>query len=245
MSSSNDTGHRRALEFLKATGIDKAVAAVVAVGSLLLFGFIKIADEVVEGETRTFDEAILMALRTPGDITQPIGPPWLHEMVRDFTALGSTGVLAVITFGVASWLLFSKRAKTAGLVVASVVGGVAFSNLLKWSFARPRPDLVPHSVAVFTNSFPSGHAMMSAVVYLTLGILIARTQQTLALKIYVLALAVFLTALVGMSRVYLGVHWPSDVLAGWAVGACWALFCSFILSGLQETGKVEPESKAG
>lgn len=245
MSGSNNTLRQRALVSLTATGIDKALVVLVAVGSLLLFAFIKIADEVVEGETRTFDEAaILLALRTPGDISQPIGPLWLHEVVRDFTALGSTGVLAIFTLGVVSWLLFSRRPRTAGLVLASVVGGVAVTSLLKWSFCRPRPDLVPHSVAVFTNSFPSGHAMMSAVVYLTLGILVARTQRTIALKVYVLALAMFLTMLVGLSRIYLGVHWPSDVLAGWTVGASWALICSFVLSRLQEAGKIEPESQA-
>lgn len=244
MSDSINTLRQHALASLKQIGIDRAVASVVAVGSLLMFAFIKIADEVVEGETRRFDEAILLALRTPGDISQPIGPLWLHEMVRDFTALGSSGVLAIITLGVVSWLLFSGRTLTAGLVLASVVGGVAASSLLKWSFDRPRPDLVPHSIAVFTNSFPSGHAMMSAIVYLTLGILIARTQKTRALKIYVLVLALFLTVLVGISRIYLGVHWPSDVLAGWALGACWALICSFVLQRLQEAGKIEPETKS-
>ncbi len=177
----------------------------------------------MEGETRTFDEVILLALRTPGDISQPIGPPWLQEMVRDFTALGSTGVLTIITLGVVGWLMFSGKRKTAGLVLVAVLCGVVLSSLLKSGFARPRPDLVPHSVAVFTSSFPSGHAMMSAVVYLTLGSLVARTKHSVTLKVYVLSLALFLTLLVGLSRIYLGVHWPSDVLAGWAAGACWAL----------------------
>lgn len=214
----------------------------IAVGAVLLFAFVKLADEVLEGETRTFDETVLLALRMPGDISQPVGPLWLQEMVRDFTALGSIGVLTIVTLGVAAWLLFSGKRRTAGLVLVAVAGGVVFSSLLKLGFARPRPDLVPHSVAVFTNSFPSGHAMMSAVVYLTLGFLVARTQHAVALKVYLLSLALFLTLLVGLSRVYLGVHWPSDVLAGWAVGACWALMCWFVMSRLQGKGKVEPES---
>ncbi len=138
--------------------------------------------------------------------------------------------------------MFSGKRKTAWLVLLAVLCGVVFSSMLKLGFARPRPDLVPHSVAVFTNSFPSGHAMMSAVVYLTLGFLVARTQHSAALKAYLLTLALFLTLLVGLSRIYLGVHWPSDVLAGWAVGACWALLCSFVMSRLQETGHIEPEN---
>ena len=114
--------------------------------------------------------------------------------------------------------------------------------MLKTGFSRPRPELVPHSVVVFTNSFPSGHAMMSAVVYLTLGNLLARTQKQFSIKIFLMALAAFLTVLVGVSRVYLGVHWPSDVLAGWTLGACWALLCWFLMLYLQQRGKVEPES---
>jgi undecaprenyl-diphosphatase len=242
LSGSHNTWRQRTSAFLEKTGIDRAFAVVVGFGSLLLFAFIKIADEVVEGETRTFDEGIVLALRTPGDISQPIGPPWLQEMVRDFTALGSTGVLTIITLGVVGWLVFSGKRRTAGLVLVAVLCGVVFSSLLKSGFARPRPDLVPHPVAVFTSSFPSGHAMMSAVVYLTLGFLVARTQNSIAIKVYLLSLALFLTLLVGLSRIYLGVHWPSDVLAGWAAGACWALMCSFVMARLQEVGKVEPET---
>lgn len=229
-------------EFSRARGIDGPLAVLIAVSALLLFAFVQLADEVMEGETRAFDEAILLALSTPGDVSQPIGPLWLQEMVRDFTALGSTGVLTIITLGVVGWLMFSGKRRTAGLVLVAILCGVVFSSLLKVGFARPRPDLVPHSVAVFTNSFPSGHAMMSAVIYLTLGYLVARTQRAAALKVYLLFLALFLTLLVGLSRIYLGVHWPSDVLAGWAVGACWALLCLLVRSRLHGAGKIEPET---
>lgn len=229
-------------KFSRSGGIDGPLAVLIAVGAVLLFAFIKLADKVMEGETWVFDETILLALRKPGDLSQPIGPLWLEEMVRDFTALGSTGVLSIITLGVVGWLMFSGKRKTAGLVFVAILCGVVFSSLLKVGFARPRPDLVPHSVAVFTNSFPSGHAMMSAVVYLTLGFLVARTQHAAALKVYLLSLALFLTLLVGLSRIYLGVHWPSDVLAGWAVGACWAFMCSLVMSRLQGAGKIEPET---
>lgn len=242
MNGRREPLRRRVATLFRARGIDRPLAVLIAICAVLLFFFVRLADEVLEGETRTFDETVLLALRMPGDISQPVGPPWLQEMVRDFTALGGIGVLTIVTFGVAAWLLFSGKQRTAGLVLVAVVGGVLFSSLLKLGFARPRPDFVPHSVAVFTNSFPNGHAMMSAVVYLTLGFLVARTQHAVALKVYLLSLALFLTLLVGLSRVYLGVHWPSDVLAGWAVGACWALMCWFVMSRLQEKGKVEPES---
>jgi undecaprenyl-diphosphatase len=223
-------------------GPDRWLAVAFALAAGLLFGFVRLASEVIEGETRGFDETVMLALRTPGDISQPIGPAWVHEMVRDFTALGSTGVLAIVTAGVVGFLFFSRKSHTALFVLLAVIGGVALGNLLKIGFSRPRPELVPHSVEVFTNSFPSGHAMMSAVVYLTMGNLLARTQKRMSIKIFLLASATFLTVLVGVSRVYLGVHWPSDVLAGWSLGACWALLCWFVMVYLQQRGKVEPEN---
>ena len=105
----------------------------------------------------------------------------------------------------------------------ATISGAVLSSLLKLGFDRPRPDLVPHLTHVYSASFPSGHAMVSAVVYLTLGTLLTRIVSGIWLKIFVMAVAVLLTGLIGLSRLYLGVHWPSDVLAGWAAGAAWAL----------------------
>jgi undecaprenyl-diphosphatase len=113
------------------------------------------------------------------------------------------------------------------------------STVLKMGFERPRPDLVPHATRVYTASFPSGHAMLSAVTYLTLGALLARVQPNRRLKAYLIGLALCITLLVGASRVYLGVHWPSDVLAGWCGGAAWAALCWFIALQLQRQGQVE------
>jgi undecaprenyl-diphosphatase len=123
-------GHllQRVAGFFRANGIDGPLGIMIAVGTVLLFAFVKLADEVLEGETRAFDEAILLALRTPGDLAQPIGPPWLQEMVRDFTALGSTGVLTIITLGVVGWLMFSGKRRTAGLVLVAVLCGIVFSR---------------------------------------------------------------------------------------------------------------------
>lgn len=217
-------------------GIDGPLAALIAGVAVLLAAFMKIAEEVTEGETHHIDTAILLALRMPGDPSQPLGPPWLQEMIRDFTALGSTGVLTVVTLAAAGFLASSGRRRLAGFVLAAVVGGVVLSSALKLGFARPRPDLFPVTVPVFTDSFPSGHAMMSAVVYLTLGNLLARTQTGIAGRIYPVVLALCLALLVGISRIWLGVHWPSDVLAGWAAGACWALACRLVMARLQRGG---------
>jgi undecaprenyl-diphosphatase len=125
------------------------------------------------------------------------------------------------------------------LVIGAVCGGMMLSTALKMGFERPRPDLVPHATRVYTASFPSGHAMLSATAYLTLGALLARVEKLRRIKAFFLGLAVCLTLLIGISRVYLGVHWPSDVLAGWADGAAWASLCWFAALQLQRRGQVE------
>jgi undecaprenyl-diphosphatase len=186
--------------------------------------FIEVAEEVVEGETRAFDEQIILALRT-SDISDPVGPPWFEEAVRDLTALGSTLVLAMAVLSVVGFLLLLRDWREAIFTFAASGGGLLISHSLKHVFGRPRPDLIPHEVMIFTPSFPSGHAMMSAVVYLTLASLVTRLMQRRRLKLYAMFVAAVFTMLIGLSRVYLGVHWPSDVLAGWMAGASWALAC--------------------
>jgi undecaprenyl-diphosphatase len=198
--------------------------AIVAITSVLWL-FIEIAEGVAKGETGRIDTAILMAFRSPGDPAQPFGPGWLRETVRDISGLGSPGVLSLLVVATVIFLLLSERHRIALFVFVATLGGGLVSSLLKEGFGRPRPDLVPHGTFVYSPSFPSGHAMMSAVVYLTLGALLARLIPSRWLKIYVMGIAAVLSILIGISRVYLGVHWPSDVLAGWAAGAAWALGC--------------------
>ena len=193
--------------------------------ALALYGFAELAGEVVEGDSLRLDRAILLALRDPADPADPIGPRWFEEMARDMTALGSHLILGGATLAAAGYLLLSRQRGAALLLLAAIGGGMLLSQGLKLGFDRPRPDLVPHAVAVYTASFPSGHAMLSAVTWLTLGALLMRVQRRRRLKAYILSIAVLTTLLVGASRVYLGVHWPSDVLAGWCVGAGWALLC--------------------
>lgn len=204
------------------------VLAIVFAIALSLLGFLAIADEVREGETGAFDETVMLALRVPSDHHDPIGPRWLEQAAGDVTALGGVTVLTIITLGAIGFLLADGKPRTAALMVASVGGGMVLSTLLKLGYARPRPDLVPHGVEVYTASFPSGHALGSAVVFLTIGGLLSWSQPRRSIKIYIMTLAVLLTILVGVSRVYLGVHWPTDVLAGWTIGAAWALTWSAV-----------------
>ena len=185
--------------------------------------FTVIADKVVGEEAGRLDTALILALREPGDTRDPIGPVWVEEMVRDFTAFGSTGPLLFLTFAVAGYFLLHRDYHMAALVLLTVLGAFALTLLLKQGFERPRPDLVPRVTYVNTASFPSGHSSISAATYLTLGALVARLQPARRLKIFVMAVAALLAFLVGFSRVYLGVHWPSDVLGGWTVGVVWAM----------------------
>ena len=218
-----------------------AMLLCVAVLSGGVWGFIALADEVTEGDTQSVDESLLLALRNPADLSDPIGPGWVEEMGRDFTALGGVGVLVLITLGALGYLLLARHYRAALFTSIAVPGGILLSTVLKMGFDRPRPDPVPHEAIVYTASFPSGHSMMSAVTYLTLAALLTRVQPSLRLKAYLLILAILLTLLVGMSRVYLGVHWPTDVLAGWAAGASWAAMCWIVMRWMQRRGQVERE----
>lgn len=214
-----------------------AVLLVLAAGAV--YAFIEVVDEVMEGESRAFDEAVLLALRSPGDSAEPIGPWWVQTMFVDITSLGGTTVVTLITLAVLGYLIIDGKRAAALLVLVSVAGGAGLSSLLKLGFERPRPDLVAHLVDERTLSFPSGHAMVSAVIYLTLGALLAQVEDSFRLKAYIIAVAVILTLLIGVSRVYLGVHWPTDVLAGWYAGTAWAIGCWVIAAWLQAEGKIE------
>jgi undecaprenyl-diphosphatase len=207
------------------------------VALLLVFGVV--ANEMSDGETRAFDNAVLLAMRNPANHADPIGPRWFEEAVRDVTSLGSMSVLTIIVFGTAGFLTLSRARAAALLVLASVGSGMVVMQILKEIFGRVRPDVVSHSLIELTRSFPSGHSTLAAVTYLTLGALVARVQSTRPLKAYVLGVAITLTLLVGVSRVYLGMHWPTDVLAGWCLGAAWAMVCWLMAAWLQREGRVE------
>ena len=207
---------------VRASTVEKWTVATVLVATVLFAAFALLAREVYEGDTLAFDRRILLLMRATSDPTVAVGPAWLKEAMRDITALGSTSVLTIVVLAVSGFLAVAGLRHAAAMVLASVVSGVLLSDSLKVGFGRARPDLVPHEVPVYTASFPSGHAMLSAVVYFTLGALLCRTQASLAIKAYIIAIAVLLAVMVGISRVFLGVHWPTDVIAGWLLGAIWA-----------------------
>ncbi|HBN78420.1 MAG TPA: PA-phosphatase [Planctomycetaceae bacterium] len=214
--------------------------AVIGGGS---WGFLKLADEVFEGDSQDFDRAVLLSLRNPNDLTDPLGPLWVEEIGRDVTALGGNAILIFLTISIAGFLVLQKQKWVALFLVSAVVSGMLMSTGLKHFFDRPRPDLVPHGSYVYTQSFPSGHSALSAVTYLTLGALIARVQTSRRLKTYILLLACFITLAVGISRVYLGVHWPTDVIAGWTLGATWAAICWMIFRWFQREKQIDqPET---
>ncbi|WP_425408378.1 phosphatase PAP2 family protein [Hyphococcus sp.] len=227
---------RAALE--RARGELGALAAL-TVAALGLLVFAEIADEMGEGDSHGFDESILLALRSPADTNDPIGPGWVELGVADITALGGYIVLTLLVSSVVGYLLIRNKWKNALIVAGASISGVFLSEALKVQFGRPRPELVPQLTEVHSLSFPSGHAMLSAVIYLTLGALLARFHERRRERALIMFYAVLVTIMIGASRVYLGVHWPTDVLAGWALGAAWAALWWLVAWRLARSGQKE------
>lgn len=213
--------------------------AVLLVAALATWAFAELADEVVEGDVRKMDRSILMSMRNPEESSDPLGPRWFEEFVRDITAFGSLGVLGAITFASCGYLWLKGKRGAVVYVLVAVLGAQGLSSTLKMMFERPRPDLLPHGMQVYTASFPSGHSVMSTATFLTLGALLARYHREKTLRVYLVLVAMLLSVAVGVSRVYLSVHWPTDVVGGWTVGAAWALLCWGVAAYLQRRGVIE------
>jgi undecaprenyl-diphosphatase len=194
-------------------------------GCILLLAFLLLASEVSEGETLAFDKKIVLGFRKADDLSLPIGPAWVTSVLLDLTALGGPVILGLVVFAVVGFLALQTRYWTAFFIFMTAVSGEVVSYAMKTVFARPRPTVVPHLREAFSSSFPSGHAMQSAIIYLTMGAMLMRIAEGRLTKIYCCGMAMFLTFLVGVSRVWLGVHYPTDVLAGWIVGLFWASLC--------------------
>ena len=212
---------------------------VFAMIALALFVFARLASEVREGESFGFDRWLLLALRTPGDLNVMIGPRWLKGAVVDVTALGGQTVLTLVTVVATGYLVAARKYRTSLFLFAASVSGAMLGTSLKQWLGRPRPEIVPHLVEVTNLSFPSGHAMNSAVIYLTIALILTRTVAERRVRLYLRGLAIVMTATIGMSRVALGVHYPTDVLAGWLVGATWAVLCWTVALKLQQARQIE------
>jgi undecaprenyl-diphosphatase len=210
---------------------------------LLTLAFLSLGAEVIAGDTQLLDERLLAALRKPGNPAEPIGPVWLRAAAEDLTALGSATVLGLTVFAVVGFLLLQRMARTALFVLLAICGGSLLNAVLKDLFGRARPHVVPHLREVVTLSFPSGHAMTSAAVYLTLGALLMRISVRRITKFYCMAVAMLATFLVGVTRVYLGVHYPTDVLAGWLMGLSWALVCWIVERMLERRAGLDVEQR--
>jgi undecaprenyl-diphosphatase len=207
--------------------LEYATELAVVIVSIGLFAFIKLANVVTDGATRGFDEYILLLFRDPTSL-ELIGPAWLEVVVRDVSALGGFLILGLLSLAVCGYLVLKRKHKLALFIAIAVSSGSLLNTLLKGLIERPRPDIVPHATSAALSSFPSGHAMMSAVVFLTLGALLALSSDDTRIKVYILFWSVFMTVLVGISRVYLGVHWPTDIIAGWIAGSIWAILCLLV-----------------
>ena len=227
--------HFRLVRFFR--NREPVVLAGLLVLVLAAWGFIELTDEVLEGSTDALDRWVVRSLRESGDAANPIGPTWMEEAGRDLTALGGIAVMLIAIASATGFLAINRAYRTLVVLLISTLSGIGVSLLMKSLFDRPRPDFVPHLSHVYTSSFPSGHSMMSAIVYLTLAALIAPVLRHFWLRFYALTIAVGLTVLVGISRVYMGVHYPTDVLAGWAAGLVWALTCWLIAHGVKSKSR--------
>jgi len=209
----------------------------------LVWVFAALAGEVMEGDTRQFDEWVLSALRQEADPGRLRGPWWLQAGAEDLTALGSPTVLGLTVLAVTGYLLLHGLYRNGLFIFIASAGGWVLNWLLKAAFERTRPDIVPHLREVMSSSFPSGHALTSAAVYLTLGALLMRIAEGRLAKYYCIAIAMFLTFLVGSSRVFLGVHYPTDVVAGWLIGMTWALLCWVVERTLERRAGLKREKE--
>lgn len=210
---------------------------IVLVALLSLLLFIQVAGEVEGGELQHIDDKILLMFRDPNDPSKALGSQNFQDMVRDITSLGSATIVTLITVLIFLFLLMKREYRSAVYVLFATVSGAVLVTLLKVLFARERPDIVTHLVYEASKSFPSGHSTISAVMYLSMAVLVMRIEKSHKERLFIICTALFLTFIIGLSRIYLGVHYPSDVLAGWALGVFWALLI-WVVSSFFERRKI-------
>jgi undecaprenyl-diphosphatase len=211
---------------LNRLSLDRTVVLLLGAASISAVLFFCMCLLVSGGLTKHLDIAVLTHLRTAADLNVTVGPGQLLTMARDVTALGDATVLTMITVMTLGYCLLTRYWAAFFMIFISVNSSNLTMILLKLFFHRQRPDVVPHLVTATMTSFPSGHAMMSAVVYLTIGAILARIEPRRTVKMYLLSIFAVLSLVIGMTRVFLGVHYPSDVIAGWLAGIALGTFCA-------------------
>lgn len=211
-----------------------------------VWAFLGLTGEVRELETTAFDQKVLLAFRVHDNLAELVGPRWLQEAGRDVTALGGFTVLTLVTVLAVALLLMLRRRTQAAIFAAAVMFAQAAAELIKHIVNRPRPELVAHHDLVYSSSFPSGHSVMAPVVYLTLAAIVAAGSASKPIKLTLLIGAAALVLAVGVSRVYLGVHWPTDVLGGWTMGAtiAWVAAVALHMTAPKQaaSGEVRPDT---
>ncbi len=217
----------RAADFFRRT-LRLARTEIAAVSALFIVAvgvaaFADLAEDMIEGDGQAFDQAVLSAMRPNPDPSDAWGPWWLEAAAADLTSLGGVAVLGLFATIVVLFLFLQRKHLSALLLTVGLAGGMALSEGLKSVFERDRPPVVFQAVETINASFPSGHALLSAVFYLSIGVMLTRAFPRRRFKAYVLGVAIALTLIVGLTRVYLGAHWTTDVLAGWSVGSAWAM----------------------
>ena len=218
------------------SGVQWAALSVIG----LCAAFAAIAAYVASGQTLPLERAMLLSVRERSDPSRMLGPRWLPEMLRDVTSLGSIVVLWLIIVVLGGYLALARKWADLAFLGAATIGGQIASTATKHLLDRARPDFIPDAPMVFTASFPSGHALLSAVTYLTIGALLAEREPRRRLRVLYIAIAIALTILIGLSRIALGVHWPTDVMGGWCVGTAWAVLCATVVRHLRSDRRSDP-----
>ncbi len=221
---------------------DIKIILVILFVAFALYLFIEFSSEMAEGELTAIDNIILQALRNPQNPKELIGPPGLLAFMQSVSYLGGIYVLSAVSTIAAMFFMLKKRTRTCLLFILSVTSGSALMVLLKYVFDRPRPDIVPHLGEFSLGSYPSGHSMVSAIVYLTIGALLARSTKSLKMRAIYLSIAGVFVFLIGISRAFLGVHYPSDILAGWCAGVIWSALSYLLAKFLLRKKRQDPST---